>query len=280
MRNLNKLYVVLCTTALVACAAETNTDDIAFDFTTMPELSDSPSFASSAANTGDAINVNVPVKNNTDYITFQLQASGTVGIVGSSRVNDVNNAIAQVNLITDCSVDSATYYPYIDMYDQATGQTIYYYDPSSSTTHFVVDKVSNKGDQKKEVSDIAIASIDLNQPGGDGSKADLSITITDVSKVGAELQISYTIFNNGTRGASGYSTASWGDRASPPTDSTGAEGSAYSPIAQCVPVSGSKNGKHFFTSDLSSGNAYMMVDTQNNVDELDETNNVSSVFSW
>lgn len=109
------------------------------------------------------------------------------------------------------------------------------------------------------------------------TKSDLAISIMDVSSNGQDVTVTYSVTNLGARSSGAYLIELWADSASVPVigdlgDST-------------VSRTGLAGGQSISTSVVianvsAAGNAYAVVDTANNIDEEDETNNVSQATPW
>jgi len=103
-------------------------------------------------------------------------------------------------------------------------------------------------------------------------KPDLTVIITDVVADGTNVNIYYDVDNNGNTDAGFFYVDVWPDLASPPTIGDYNYYKSYEELLAGYYISDNIS----VPSSLYSGTAYSIVDTFENVDESDESNNISS----
>ncbi|MCK4866272.1 MAG: hypothetical protein KAT06_12715 [Gammaproteobacteria bacterium] len=106
---------------------------------------------------------------------------------------------------------------------------------------------------------------------------DLSVVITNTVATGTNIIVSYTVTNSGSGDATAFNVDVWEDAASAPV--IGDVGSSSVSITSLLAAGASVSGSVSIASAITSGTAYAIVDTNNSIIEVDETNNVSTGFA-
>lgn len=109
--------------------------------------------------------------------------------------------------------------------------------------------------------------------------ADLTITIDNVVVIGSTFTVYYTITNQGTADASAFYVDVWDHLASPPVPDASLVGVGFTLYGSGLAAGSSLSDSITITTALELGTAYATVDTNTDVVESDETNNVAS-YPW
>jgi hypothetical protein len=111
-----------------------------------------------------------------------------------------------------------------------------------------------------------------------GPGPDLGVAITDVVSDGSDVTVFYTVYNNGNEDAGPFYVDVWPDLASPP--SIGDFGPGWTYYSGGLLARDSLSDSIVISSVVQSGTAYATVDSEFEVAESNEDNNVSAAYSW
>lgn len=110
-----------------------------------------------------------------------------------------------------------------------------------------------------------------------GTQPDLEVVITSANSDGINLNLNYTVYNNGLTASGSFRVDAWADLASPPVFGATGDGSQ---TLSSIAAYGSTSGSFSIPTSAASGTAYMTVDSASAVTEADETNNTTAGEAW
>jgi hypothetical protein len=109
------------------------------------------------------------------------------------------------------------------------------------------------------------------------AQPDLQVAVTSAVTNGSSVTINYTAYNTGLAASGPFSVDFWANSASAPTVGTASQGTVALPS---LTAGSSTSGSISINNASASGTAYAIVDNANAVSESNESNNVSSGYTW
>jgi subtilisin-like proprotein convertase family protein len=207
--------------------------------------------------TVDAAAVSGSTMDSSLYYSFDAQAGKSYEVYLSPSTGNVN--IGAVSANTDMSASlgsssrSGTQTDRVGFTASVTGRHYVRVSPTSTDSAFT----------------IGVREI--------GTEPDLEVVITSANSDGINLNISYTVYNNGLTDSGPFQVDAWSNLASAPV--VGSTGDA-SRSHVSIPAYGSASASFAIAEPAASGTAYMTVDSTSSVTESDETNNVTAGEAW
>ena len=178
---------------------------------------------------------------------YQVKLAPQTGDANIGSVNAKNTASVGNSLLTGTALDTVTFLAPATQryYVQATATS------TNTTYNIKIDTVT--------------------------TDPDLSVNIDSAVSNGSTVTVNYTVYNKGLSAAASFNVTGWSDSASVPTvGATGQASATHSGLASGASVSGSFT----IANAAASGNAYVIVDTNNLITESVENNNVSAGKAW
>ena len=214
----------------------------------------------------------------------------------------------QVSSIVACGSETSILYPKITIFSEKTfsdeysvnypQSLIYYHDPSISNEKYTIKYLSDDNTPQKKSSNIKIPFVSFQQTATTDSRSDFIIELDNISKKEEDAieytSITYTAMNIGTKPALLPQITAWESLTAPLSEIVKAVNRnfheeiieffsgahTFLPKYICLQPSDSFNHSVPANFRTSTGNAYIMIDSDNEIDELDELNNFSSSYSW
>lgn len=109
------------------------------------------------------------------------------------------------------------------------------------------------------------------------ARPDLQVYVNSATTNGSNVTINYTVYNNGLAASGAYTVDFWSNSAGAPVIGTASQKTVTLPALAAY---ANTTGSVTIANATASGTAYAIVDNANTISESNETNNVSSGYSW